>query len=148
MQSKPDLHSLTRAAYDEVQETATRAERRKLASAEHDRSRPATWALIGALLVYGLWHLGDLHLPSRKSTRAEADLESVLAQARDAVEAVRRTERALPDALPSASLAAVVRYERYANDHHEESYRLSASSHGITLLLDSDGNREVLRSNN
>jgi hypothetical protein len=146
MQSKPDLHSLTRAAYDEVQATASRSQRAKSPRGARASWTPAVWALLGVLLVYGLWHLGDLHLPSRKSTRAEADLESVLVQARDAVEAVRRAERALPDALPSASLAAVVRYERYVNDHHEESYRLSASSHGVTLLLDSDGNREVRKS--
>ena len=143
MESKPDLHSLTRAAYDEVQETATRSLRKKSAKGENARSMPVVWALLGVLLVYGLWHLGDLHLPSRKSTRAEADLERVLTQARDVVEAARRSDRTLPDTLPSASLAAVVRYERYVNDHHEESYRLSASSQGITLLLDSDGNREV-----
>ncbi len=143
MQSKPDLHSLTQAAYDEVQETTGRSRRPTSGKGQPLWWKPAAWTLLGVLLVYGLWQLGNLS--SRKGASAEADLESVLTQARDVVEAARRADRDLPDALPSASLAAIVRYERYVNDHHEQAYRLSVSSHGITLWLDSDGNRDVRR---
>lgn len=143
MQPRPDLHSLAREAYDEVRQTTDRSRRSRSATRSSGWPASATVSLVVVLAALGAWHFGLFHTSTPSRERIQADLENVLDQARDAVESERRATGRLPDAVPNASLAAVVGYDRYVYDHGEGTYRLSASSAGMTVYLDGSGNREV-----
>lgn len=143
---KPDLHSLARAADTE---TSSRAVRRSAHGRMHGPAgRPAAlMALVMVVALGGMLVIGgggrfvmDQLVPGRIEARTQADFETVLRQARAAVEAHRQSEGSLPAVLPRGSLAALVRYERLANG-----YQLSISGSTITVRLDSDGRGEVIR---
>jgi hypothetical protein len=141
MPSKPDLHSLAQQAHDEVRRTGDQA-----------RRAPGTlgaWLVLVGIVVFSEMHITELEavvrnvLPGHAAKRKQIELERVLVQARDALEAARDAAGALPEALPHAALASVVRYER-----GDAGYRLVASSGEVTVALDDAGNREVtLRDN-
>jgi hypothetical protein len=150
MPSKPDLHSLAQQAHDEVRRTGDQARR-----ASGTRAAGSGWRTLGAwlvlvgIVVFSEMHITELEavvrnvLPGHAAKRKQIELERVLVQARDALEAARDAAGALPEALPHAALASVVRYER-----GDAGYRLVASSGEVTVALDDAGNREVtLRDN-
>jgi len=145
MPSRPDLQSLAQQAHEEIRRTGESGRR---ASGEANigggwRTLGA-WLVLVAIVVFSEMHITELEavarivLPSHAAKRKQAELEQLLEQARDALEASRDEDNGLPEALPHAALAAVVRYER--NDAH---YRLVASSGDVTVAMDADGNREV-----
>jgi len=145
MPSRPDLHSLAQEAHEEVRRPGEQARR-----ASDKRNAGGGWRALGAwlvlvgIVVFSEMHVTELEaalrnvLPGHATKRKQVELEQVLVQARDAVEAARDTAGALPEALPHAALAAVVRYER-----GDAGYRLVASSGDVTVALDDAGNREV-----
>jgi hypothetical protein len=146
MPSKPDLHSLAQQAHDEVRRTGDQARR-----ASGTRAAGSGWRTLGAwlvlvgIVVFSEMHITELEavvrnvLPGHAAKRKQIELERVLVQARDALEAARDAA----EALPHAALASVVRYER-----GDAGYRLVASSGEVTVALDDAGNREVtLRDN-
>ena len=72
--------------------------------------------------------------------RVASDLEAVIEAARLSVEKAKGETGRLPDSLPNAALAAVVRYERGQSD-----YRLSTSVLGVRVTLERDGSKIVDR---
>lgn len=78
--------------------------------------------------------LTHLAFPARALRQGQADMKAVLGAAREAVEAVRRGSGALPDAIPSAALAALVHYDRRG-----DAYRLSMSDGRSIATMDGDG---------
>lgn len=145
MPSKVDLHSLAQEAHDEVRRSGEQVRR-----ASGKRRAGGGWRTLGAwavligVVVFSEMHVTELEalvrnvLPGHAAKRKQVELEQVLLRARDAVEAARGAAGALPEALPHAALAAVVRYER-----GDTGYRLVASSGEVTVALDDAGNREV-----
>lgn len=142
-QPRPNLHDLTREAYDEIRQATHRSGRSRSATRKSNWPISAGLSIVVVLVALVAWHFGVFHSPTPSRGRIQADLEKVLDQARNALESERRDTGRLPDAVPNASLAAIVRYERHVYDHGEGTYRLSASSAGITVYLDGSGNREV-----
>jgi hypothetical protein len=66
------------------------------------------------------------------------DLDAIIEQARQVVEAARVAEGRLPDTLPNAALAGVVAYTPVGN-----SYRLFSASAGVSVTLEMDGRKTV-----
>lgn len=146
MPQKPDLHDLVQQAGDEVRRTTGRTGRAPPRKLHTGWKALAAWSALIALIAFGEMHVRELEIiargvmPERAATGVERELDRVLTQARDAIEAARGTDGTLPEALPHAALAAVVRYEL-----SESAYLLSMSSSGVTVTLDGDGNRQVTR---
>ena len=78
--------------------------------------------------------LADRVFPSHALQREQTDMKTVLDSARATVESARSRLGALPDALPSAALAALVSYERRG-----DTYRLSMSDGHTVATMDGDG---------
>ncbi len=72
------------------------------------------------------------------STRTTNDLNSIIEQARQDVEAVRVAQGRLPDTLPNAALAGLVAYTSVG-----DSYQLFTTSGGISVTLELDGKKTV-----
>lgn len=137
---KPDLQQLVTAARDGAAHTKTIPH-----SSRPKKYRTGLWALsVGgvffATILFGNSHMAGLGWvldqlsPSRVTQRAQSDLELILSHARDTLKDARNSDGSLPEILPNAAFAAVVSY------HHDgASYELSASAHGVTVTLDSDG---------
>ena len=133
-----DLNSLIHAAETE----ATRAETRlAVGPAARPGARRAllvtgTAAASLAIGAIQLWPLVRGH-SADQTTR---DLEAIVDQTREAVEAVRMAQGRLPDALPNAALAGLVAYTPAGNV-----YQLFAASGGVSVTLGPDGKKTVTR---
>ena len=145
MPSRPDLHSLAQQAHDEVRRIDDAGRRASAQRKTRGGWRTlGAWTLLIGIVVFSEMHVTELEsvvrnlLPSHAAQRKQVELERVLLQARDAIEATRGADGALPESLPHAALAAVVHYER-----SDPGYRLVASSGDVTVALDAEGNREV-----
>ena len=90
-----------------------------------------------ALTIYVIASI-SARLTPPGSKEIARDLEIALEQARTAVEEAKNRTGKLPEALPNASLASVVRYE-----HQEDDYRLSTTIMGIRVTLEPDGRKHV-----
>lgn len=111
-------------------------------SIDHSRttSRTVPVVLAGVLaigLVYTA-HSFRAHWGPPNDARVVHDLGVAIDAAKTLVDNVKLDTGALPDALPNASLAAVVRYQPRETD-----YRLSASAMGVRVTLEWDGTRKT-----
>lgn len=128
-----DLNALIDAASDTIDKKYSRpvpASRRSI-------FKPVLSLILLAVIVYaGMSVYGRLAPPGpAKVTR---DLESVVEQARAAIEASRKATGEYPDALPNAALASVVEY-----DHEKDTYKLSATIMGIRVTLEPGGKKQI-----
>lgn len=141
MQTPSDIDRLARAA----DEAITRAGREQPAIGQLARPRRGAWRITLAVLILLPAMVSQAHwawldemtrylLPGRARTAEQSELQLVLGQARAAVEAARTPSGGLPPALPSAALAALVRYERVG-----PSYRLSMAGREVLASMDGDG---------
>ncbi len=64
------------------------------------------------------------------------DLEVAVDTAQKAIEQAKKEKGALPDALPNASLASVVQYER-----DQDEYKLTSVIMGVRVTLESNGKK-------
>ena len=135
-----DLSSLISKAEKAVS-TAARSRARK--------ARPRVGSFLASVLAVALagaaafagYEVRALHAPP-STARVVKDLGTAVDLARDMIEELRRSSGALPEALPSASLAAVVFYEVSGSG-----YRLSATMGGIRMTMEPDGSRIVIKEN-
>jgi hypothetical protein len=117
---------------------------RAVPGTEASRGGLVKWVLSGFVLLLPLivlqahfsWfdQLCARVFPARVVAQGQADMKVVLVSARDAVEAAKSAQGALPDALPSAALAALVQYQRSGN-----SYRLTMSDGYSVATMEADG---------
>ena len=138
-QQKPNqnLHDLINKANKTLgAEQATRS-----ADAQKQRRKAIVGRVIALIiglvaitpLVVTIYLVADMNAkPSRQ--QVERDLKAAISMAEEEVETVRAETGALPDALPDAALAAVVRYEPEG-----ERYRLTAELMGVAVTRDADG---------
>ena len=134
MTSRPteDLDSLTSRASKAVERTS----RRDIRPAP-PRNRPLPILLLaGVALMAGAVIYQNVSPPS--PTRVARDLDAVVEQARASVEESRKASGMLPEALPNASLSAVVHYEPKG-----DAYRLSATVPGVRVTLEPDGAKQI-----
>lgn len=130
-----DLSSLIGAAQTEVaraqsQHLAQRAPPSRLA--RHARLAGSAIALaIAASQLLPLYRGGDRGQTAK-------DLDAIIEQARQAVDAALAAQGRLPDALPNAALAGLVAYTPVGN-----SYQLFAASGGVSVTLEPDGKKTV-----
>ncbi len=68
------------------------------------------------------------------------DLERVIYQARDAVEAFKSENNRLPNTLPNASLSSVVNYAKV----RDEGYLLVTRTQGVHLVLPSNRDKPIV----
>lgn len=85
-----------------------------------------------AIALCGYWAWSTLGPPPQ--SQIARDLEVTLYQARTMVEQFKAAQGALPETLPHAAMASVVRYER-----DESNYKLVASMMGVHVTLGPDG---------
>lgn len=128
----PDLSALINSAESEVEK-----QNRVLQRGVKARRSPALSAiLLGGLVVIlaycGHWLWVALRPPPQQ--QVVHDLEMAVDQARTSVEAAKSSTGDLPEALPNASLAAVVRYEPDKDD-----YKLVATMMGVRVTLQRNG---------
>lgn len=128
-----DLTALIRQAEGEVS--------RQKGRAEPARSKLPLGPVLGLITlivagccVYSIW--AQLAPPS--PDKVARDLDFVIEAARVSVEKSKSETGQLPEALPSASLGPVVRYERGQGD-----YQLSATILGVRVTLAQDGKKTV-----
>lgn len=106
------------------------------------KRKPIPFRLIfGVLLASVVAYAGTkisaaLSPPTQKEVAH--DLEVVIDKAHDAIEAAKTKTGELPDALPNAALASVVRY-----DHDKDTYSLSATILGIRVTLEPGGKKKT-----
>lgn len=95
-------------------------------------------AIIAFLMIgyFGNW-LWMIFAPPTQN-QVVHDLEAVVAQARASVDQAKADSGSLPDALPNASLAAVVHYEP-----DQGTYTLVASMMGVRVTLQKDGTKST-----
>jgi hypothetical protein len=145
MTTPTDLDRLAHQA-DEALEAADR--RRAAVGSSRFTGRRIAQGLLAALLVlvvlllqtHFAWtqRLEALLFPERAAQQGLADMRTVLEAARAAVEAARASSGSLPEALPSAAHAALVRYERIVN-----TYRLSMTDGHLLATMESDGTLDI-----
>ena len=138
--SPPDINSLISAAQDEAvrQEYQMPPERD---SKPHGVRALLMSGLAVAALVFAaaqLWPMARLH----SADQALRDLDTIIDQARDVVEATRTAQGRLPDVLPNAALAGVVAYTSAGN-----AYQLFAASGSVSVKLDPDGKKTFSKGN-
>ncbi len=115
-------------------DAAVRARLSPRASARAGTGRIVAGLAAVAVLGYLLWRILAPAAPSAVAR----DLDLAIVMARDAIEAERKTSGELPLALPNASLAAVVQYERRARE-----YRLVSNVGGVRVTLEWDGSKKI-----
>jgi hypothetical protein len=141
MNTQSDIDRLAREADEAIASAGLkRAQPRSGGPGRHQVTR----GLIALLLVLPLLvlqahfavieNLTHLAFPTRALRQGQTDMKAMLGSAREAVEAVRRGSGALPDALPSAALAALVQYDRRG-----DTYRLYMSDGRSIATMDGDG---------
>lgn len=134
--SAQDLSNLISNAESDIEKHATARRRR----AKRGRYRSPSTILLGGLIVIlaycGHWLWVALRPPHQ--AQVAHDLALAVDQARAAVETAKTRTGELPDALPNASLAAVVRYEP-----ERDEYRLVATMMGVRVTLQRDGTRST-----
>lgn len=138
--SPPDINSLISAAQDE----AVRQEYLAPTSQNSKPSAAKTLLMSGAAvagLVFAAVQLGPL-ARTHSADQALRDLDAIIDQARDLVEATRTAQGRLPDALPNAALAGVVAYTPAGN-----AYQLFAASGSFAVKLDPDGKKTFSKGN-
>jgi hypothetical protein len=128
-----DLSALIRQAEGEVSKQVRRAP----AAPGGSFARPALGTALAALAIYGVYSLWALFAPP-SADKVTHDLEVAIEAARESVEKAKSESGQLPEAIPSASLGSVVRYE-----HGPSDYRLSATILGIRVTLERDGKKIV-----
>lgn len=141
MDPKTDFDQLARQA-DEAIAVADRRRSASRSRAVGRRGVSHTWTIVLLALpllwaeVHFSWMegLSDRAFPSSVVQQGQTELKAVLETARAAVESARATGGALPNALPAAALAALVRYERVGT-----SYRLSMTDGHSLATMDGDG---------
>lgn len=144
MAQSKDLAALAREAGEQIERSSDRSSSSRPENKAASRGALAMLVLVMmALLIAGVHYriIDELTrmLPISRSTASEReDLDKILGQAKASVEAARGTDGSLPLSLPSASLAALVRYDRLGT-----SYRLSASGSRFIVTLDENGNRSL-----
>ena len=132
-----DLSGLIDAASKEAA-GASRARPRKIAPPPRPgKAVPFIAAALAVLAVFGGYEVW-IHYAGPTRSKLAADLGVAIDLARESVEAVRKSTGALPEALPNASLAAVVVYEPSGRE-----YRLSASAGGVDVAIERDGSKSV-----
>lgn len=125
---------------DAEREAAATARGRSRSDAPRPRrSRLPTAVALAAAAAFGAHELWA-HYFAPTAAKVTRDLEHTVDLARDSIEESRKRIGALPEALPNASLAAVVAYES-----RNTSYRLSASMGGVRVVIDWDGSRSIDR---
>lgn len=130
-----DLGSLIGAA-------AAEANHARLQAAAEPAPRPAIYRYVrlgGAAIALAfaatqLAHLFHFH----SAAQTAEDLDAIVEQARQGVEAARVAQGRLPDALPNAALAGLVAYTPVGNN-----YQLFAASGGVSVTLEPDGAKTV-----
>lgn len=95
---------------------------------------PVLLATVIAITGSSLWSL----LAPVSTQQVKHDLESAVDQARTVIDASRAKDGELPETLPNAALASVVRYEPDAGG-----YRLIASMMGVRVTLERDGKKSM-----
>lgn len=112
----------------------------------HAREQPTRkvpripWRYVFAMLLAGTFGyagtriLAVLFPPSQK--QIAEDLQTVLDRARDAIETSKAEAGKLPDALPNAALASVVKYE-----HDNTDYQLTATIMGVKVTMERSGRK-------
>jgi hypothetical protein len=128
-----DLNALIDQATTTVSKAAERRRRAKSAL----NLTPVLGVVLAALIAFALWSIYSRLAPPGAAT-IERDLDAVVEQARVAIEAARKENGQLPDALPNASLASVVQYQ-----HGSQDYQLSATIMGIRVTLAPGGKKTV-----
>jgi hypothetical protein len=128
-----DLAELIQQAEGEVSKQV----RREPAAPGGSFVGPALGAVLAALAIYAVYALWSLFAPP-SAGKVTRDLEVAVEAARVSVEKAKSESGQLPDALPSAALGAVVRYE-----HGRSDYRLSATILGVRVTLESDGKKVI-----
>lgn len=126
-----DLDALIQQAHHEtlrVERAAQAPRRRALAG----RLWGAVLLAVAALALHYLW--SAFAPPS--TTQTTRDLEAAVDAARKSIEDERSRTGRLPEALPNAALASVVRYEPDAS-----TYKLSATILGVRVTLENDGHK-------
>ncbi len=127
-----DLEALIQKAHHET----LRAERGPQVPPPRRALAGRLWgALLLAVAAFALHALWSAFAPPSTSQTAR-DLEAAVDAARKSVEAERSRTGRLPDALPNAALASVVRYEPEVS-----TYKLSATILGVRVTLETDGRK-------
>ncbi len=97
-------------------------------------SRLSSMVLLAAA-AFALYQLWSVFAPP-STGQTTRDLEAAVDAARQSIEDERSRTGRLPEALPNAALASVVRYEPDAS-----TYKLSATILGVRVTLQSDGQK-------
>jgi hypothetical protein len=132
--SNTDLSELLQQAESQVQRQAEARPARK-------RNPPPYRAIFSTLLVclivYSGYKVIAVFAPPDQQ-QATHDLEAVIEKAHVLVDKVKAETGELPDTLPNAALASVVRY-----DHDKDTYSLTATILGIRVTLEPGGKKKT-----
>lgn len=128
------LSALIQSAETQIQKMA---EAKPAAKASPFRSRLVLSAVLAIIIAYALVTISRVMLPPAEK-QVVHDLELVVERAQELVDGVRKDTGQLPNALPNAALASVVRYEPDADNLR---YKLSAVLLGVRVTLEPDGRK-------
>jgi hypothetical protein len=136
-----DLSDLVDKAHDAVEIRQARASTRIEQVSLMRRLLPAfVMVLIAAGALWAaerLWH----HWAPHAEEKFIGDFVAVVEQARDAIEESKRVNGELPQQIPNAALASVVRYQML-----EGNYQLWVDGKGVVTYLDDDGRVKTVKS--
>lgn len=137
-----DLSDLINRAQDKVELDHARRVTRVQAESPLKRMLPG---VVGVVFVVSLvlaadsiWH----HVAPRSEQKAVDDLVKLIDQARDSVEAARTRLGRLPERLPNASLAGVVRYGVSSDGSN---YVLMVEHDNVKVVRNVNGENNVLK---
>jgi hypothetical protein len=132
----PELSDLIDRASNEVALSSAAQERRAKPRRSSMLGPIISTGLVAVVLYlgHGLWRH---HAPPTNEQVAQ-DLEWALNLARTSIEEIKASTGVLPQALPNASLAAVVQYEP-----DRDQYRLVATMMGVRITLQKDGSKST-----
>ena len=149
MKPKTDFASLAREASEEIRRGS------KPLPTEPPKPSQLRWPVLVACAALAILAMAaetrfglvdavtEFVMPARTARHVQADLETILDQAKAAIDGALGADGGLPDALPNAALAALVRYDRVG----KSSYRLTVSGGDVVVTQDSAGNRSISGAN-
>jgi len=133
-----DLSELISSANDQIAVGEARRKTRIYRSGGVQRllSLVVVAGLLGAFAwaLESMWH----HFAPKSEARVVRDLDTVIEQARHAIESAKGDLGRLPERIPNAALASVVFY-----DYSGDAYRLFVTSGNVSVMLDTDGSKKV-----
>jgi hypothetical protein len=135
-----DLSDLVNKASDAVEVKAAQARTRIDRGGPLRRLLPVFSGVL--ILTCGLWAAERLwhHWAPYAEEKFIGDFVAVVEQARDAIEESKRVNGELPQQIPNAALASVVRYQQM-----DGNYQLWVDGKGVVTYLDDDGRVKTVK---